>query len=71
MPTRALLTLMTMSLIAGCQHTIERIDTSCSWVRPITTTASERKVMTRETKIQILAHNDLYDSRCGTQSKEQ
>lgn len=35
------------------------------WVKPITTTAAERKVMTRQTKQEIAAHNELYDLKCG------
>ena len=54
-----------LSLMSGCQSTIERIDTACSWVKPITTTAAERKVMTRQTKQEIAAHNELYDLKCG------
>lgn len=56
--------LLTLILIAGCQSTIERIDTACSWVKPITTTKADREALSRRTKEQILAHNDLYDSRC-------
>jgi len=36
-------------------------------VKPITTTAEERKVMTRHTKEQIAALNDLWDLKCGGQ----
>lgn len=54
-----------LSLMSGCASTIERVDTACSWVNPITTTAAERKVMTRQTKQEIAAHNELYDLKCG------
>lgn len=62
--------LLTMPLIASCQNTIERIDTACSWVRPITTTKEDRAALSRKTKEQIAAHNELYDSRCGPPAKE-
>lgn len=39
-------------------------DSGCLWIKPITTTATERKVMTRETKIQIAEHNEMYDLKC-------
>lgn len=54
-----------MSLSAGCSVTPVVIDTSCAWVKPITTTAAERKVMTRQTKEEIAAHNDMWDLKCG------
>jgi len=51
-------------LISGCQNTIVPIDTACSWVKPITTTAADRKAMNRQTKEEIAAHNELYDLKC-------
>lgn len=54
-----------MMLMLGCKSTTVLVDTACTWVKPITTTVTERKVMTRETKVQIAAHNDLYDSHCA------
>ncbi|AFV50637.1 Rz-like spanin [Pseudomonas phage AF] len=59
------LLILTMSLSAGCSVTPVVIDTSCTWVKPITTTAAERKVMTRQTKEEIAAHNDMWDLKCG------
>lgn len=41
------------------------VDTVCAWVKPITTTAAERNVMTRQTKLEIAAHNEMYDLKCG------
>ncbi len=64
------LLLMTMSLSAGCKSTTVFIDTSCAWLKPITTTAAERKVMTRQTKEEIATHNEMYDLRCGKTEKE-
>lgn len=60
-----LLLILTLILMQGCQSTPERIDTACSWVKPISTTAGERKTMTRQTKEQIAALNDLWDAKCG------
>lgn len=54
-----------MTLSAGCKSTTVLVDTACAWVKPITTTADERKVMNRATKEQIAAHNDLWDSKCA------
>lgn len=42
------------------------VDTGCLWVKPITTTAAERKAMTRETKQEIAVHNEMYDKKCGS-----
>lgn len=61
---RMLLLILMMSLSAGCKNTTVYVDSSCMWVKPITTTAEERKVMTRQTKEEIAAHNDLYDLKC-------
>jgi hypothetical protein len=66
-----LLLILTMSLIAGCKSTTVLVDTSCYWVKPITTTAAERKVMSRDTKEQIATHNDLYDQKCGQAMKSE
>jgi hypothetical protein len=33
-------------------------------VKPITTTAADRKAMNRQTKEEIAAHNELYDLKC-------
>ncbi len=59
------LLILTMSLSAGCSVTPVVSDTACMWVKPITTTAAERKVMTRQTKEEIAAHNDLWELKCG------
>lgn len=57
---------MTMiSLMLGCKSTTVYVDSACVWVKPITTTAEERKAMTRQTKEEIAAHNDLWDLKCG------
>lgn len=61
----SLLLILMTSLISGCKSTTVLVDTACYWVKPITTTAAERKVMTRNTKEQIAAHNDLYDQKCA------
>ncbi len=61
---KCLLILMTI-LIVGCKSTTVVIDTACAWTKPITTTAAERKVMTRQTKEEIATHNDMWDYKCG------
>ena len=53
-----------LSLIAACQSTTAPIDTSCAWVKPITTTAQDRACLSHATKVQIAIHNELYDKRC-------
>lgn len=53
-----------LSLMSGCQSTIERVDTGCMWVKPISTTAQDRKSMSRKTKEEIAAHNDIFDLKC-------
>lgn len=65
MLTKKLLLLLTLTLIASCQSSIERVDTSCSWTKPISTTAADRKALSRETKEEIVAHNELWKSHCG------
>jgi hypothetical protein len=59
-----LLLILMLSLTQGCQSTTVPIDTACSWVKPITTSVADRKVMSRQLKEQVAAHNDLYDLRC-------
>lgn len=59
------LLLLMLSLMLGCSATIVPIDTSCLWVKPISTTENDRKTLSRGTKLEIAAHNDLWDSRCG------
>lgn len=40
------------------------IDTACDWAHPITVTESEMKVLTPETKRQILAFTTAYNKNC-------
>lgn len=56
-----------MSLMLGCHVITVPVETSCLWVKPIETNDADRKVIPRAVKLQIAAHNDLYDSRCGEQ----
>jgi hypothetical protein len=49
----------------GCVNTIVPVDTACSWVKPISTSAADRQGMSRALKEQVAAHNDLWDERCG------
>ena len=60
-----LLLIPMMILIAGCHVTIVPVDLACAWVKPITTSETDRKGMTRPLKEQVATHNELWDRRCG------
>nr|DAM44309.1 MAG TPA: hypothetical protein [Caudoviricetes sp.] len=66
-----LLTICLMTLlIASCAKTghvrIEVIDTGCDWVKPIYGTAHDWEVLDRQTKKDILMHNKVWMSNCGS-----
>lgn len=64
MPKQLFLLIAMMSLIAGCQSTPVPIDTACAWVKPISTNKADRKLIPRDVKEQIAAHNELVDRKC-------
>lgn len=62
---KMLLLLLMLSSMLGCKSLTDRVDTACSWVRPISTTAEDRRTLSRGTKEQIVALNDMWKSKCG------
>ncbi|MCG9396565.1 hypothetical protein [Escherichia coli] len=56
-------------LIASCAKNgparVEVVDTTCDWVKPIYLTEHDIKVIDRQTKRDVLAHNKVWKSNCG------
>lgn len=57
-----------MILMSGCGAFTEKtvtVDVGCYWIKPIQPTRAEFISLTRQTREQIVAHNESWKHNCG------